>query len=90
MARTVNTIYKYKLRELLAVGALLLAILVVFFSTPLLGGRILGASDAILTTRFFAELSNAPREPSNPLLFDQTYQFVPWRYFAWRSLHQGE
>lgn len=77
--------------DAIVAGAALLIILVIFFNDALLPGRVLSPADAVFTTPAFADL--APEgfvEPSNELLFDQVYQFTPWRKFAWDSLRQGD
>jgi hypothetical protein len=50
----------------------------------------LSAAGEIFATPFFA--GGTPQGSSlatNSLLFDQVYQFTPWRYFAWKSLRAG-
>ncbi len=74
-------------KESLCIALLLLGILLVFFSKALKPDMILSPSDRIFSSPFFSE--NRPPDfisPSNPLLFDQVYQFTPWRYFSWKSL----
>ena len=79
-----------KKKEHFAVGALLIAILLVFFHYALHPDRVLSPADRIFSTPFFAELAPPGfTEPANPLLFDQVYQFAPWRYFVWKSLREG-
>jgi hypothetical protein len=73
------------------VGVLLLALLLLFFWTPVFEGQILGAADIVYTTPFFAARAPAGFEaPRNELLFDAAYQFMPWRHFACASLGDGE
>jgi hypothetical protein len=58
---------------------------------PILLPWALAPADAVFVTPFFA--GAAPPDfhgPANELLFDQTYQFVPWRAFAHASLRRGE
>lgn len=77
-------------RELTAVGLLIMAILLVFFREALIPNQILSAADGVFLTPFFSE--SAPStfdKPANPLLFDQVYQFTPWRYFSWKSIRAG-
>jgi hypothetical protein len=75
---------------LMAAGLFLLGILLVLFSRSLSPGNMLSAADGIFDTPFFAEQSPPDFvRPSNPLLFDQVYQFIPWRYLAWSSLREG-
>lgn len=72
-------------------GSLLFLLLFVFFADALLPGHILSPSEAILGTPFFS--GAAPpgfTDSPNPLLFDQVYQFTPWRYFAWQSLQRWQ
>ncbi len=50
----------------------------------------LAPTDTIFTSAFFADLAPAGfKRPANPLLFDQVYQFAPWRRFARESLLAG-
>gem|GEM_PF-4084418 len=74
----------------LAAGVALAAILLVFFAPALAPGHMLSAAEEVLGTPFFA--GSAPEGSSlatNSLLFDQVYQFTPWRCFAWKSLRAG-
>lgn len=69
----------------------MLALLVIFLNDALLPGRVLSPADAIFDTQLYA--TKAPDgfdRPTNPLLFDQVYQFTPWRYFARESIRAGE
>lgn len=53
--------------------------------------RVLAPADLALTTPLFAPSAPATwQAPANSLLFDQTYQFIPWRYWAWHSLQAGQ
>lgn len=77
-------------REHVAAGLLLLALLVLFFRDALLSGRVLGASDLLFATPFFAEAGPAGLvRPANELLFDPVYQFVPWRHLVCDALRAG-
>ncbi|HEX5387001.1 MAG TPA: YfhO family protein [Gemmatimonadales bacterium] len=52
--------------------------------------RVLAPTDQIFTTPFFAGVAPPGfARASNPQLFDQTYQFVPWRHFAWEQIRRG-
>jgi Bacterial membrane protein YfhO len=71
--------------------AFLAAIVLVLLGGAPLGGAVLAPTDFIFLTPFYSE--HVPpnfRAPGNPLLFDQVYQFVPWRQFAWASLREGQ
>lgn len=77
--------------EAILAGLFLAALLFLFFSKSLSPGQVLNAADATFSTPFFSDL--APQgfaQASNQLLFDQVYQFTPWRYFAWESIRQGD
>jgi len=78
-------------KELFLVGLGLALALSLFFRKALSNDTVLSAADGIFSTPFYSQV--APPDfikPSNPLLFDQVYQFVPWRYFAWRSMRDGQ
>ena len=78
------------LRDACGAGILLAAVLLVFFSQPLLGGLILSPADRIFSTPYYAALApHGYSHASNGLLFDQVFQFAPWRHFAWESIRQG-
>ena len=77
-------------RETLQVSALLLALLACFFHKAILTGQKLLPADIAYTDPVFS--SYAPSgytEPHNVLLYDQAYQFYPWRVYASRTLQQG-
>jgi hypothetical protein len=77
-------------RVLLGAGTVLAAVLAVLFWRALFQDRVLAPTDLIFTSPFFAD--QAPpgfSHPSNPLLYDQVYQFAPWRRFARESLLSG-
>jgi len=68
----------------------LAAVALVLFGRAPLTGRVLAPTDAIFLTPFFADqIPEHFKYPANPLLFDQVYQFVPWRRFAWETLRAG-
>jgi hypothetical protein len=76
--------------EVVLATVVLIAILTVFFGRSLLPGMVMSAADGTFSTPFFGEAKPAGfTEPSNSLLFDQVYQFTPWRYYAWKSLNDG-
>ncbi|NWG13793.1 MAG: YfhO family protein [Acidobacteria bacterium] len=79
-----------KIQDQLLAAGILLAILLVFFARALPPDKVLSPADLIFTTPVFAEAAPAGfKMPGNQLLFDQAYQFTPWRYLAWRSLREG-
>ncbi len=75
---------------------LLAALLCVGVASALLApalqpGTILAPVDLIYETPGFAgDRPSSYNEPANPHLFDQTYQFVPWRHHAWQRLRSGD
>jgi hypothetical protein len=76
---------------LLGVGLTLATLLVLLFWRAVFQDRVLAPTDTIFTSAFFAEV--APEgfsRPSNPQLFDQVYQFAPWRHFAREAFASGE
>ncbi len=78
-------------RVLLGAGAALAAVLALLFWRALFQDRVLSPADTIFTTAFFADVAPAGfSRPSNPLLFDQAYQFAPWRRFTRESLLAGQ
>lgn len=85
------TIGMIKRKDLPFVGLLLAFILIIFFSQTLLSDQVLSAANGVFSTPFFSEI--APQgytQPANSLLFDQVYQFIPWRKFSWESLRSGQ
>ena len=78
-------------REIVEVTLLLLALLVVFFWPAVVGGRVLLPTDLIFDVDpLWRPLApEGYTQPSNQLLSDQVYQFLPWKAFALRSLAQG-
>lgn len=76
-------------RDFCACTVLAVVVLVLLGRAPLTG-RVLAPTDSIFLTPFFADQKPAHfQHPANPLLFDQVYQFVPWRRFAWERLRAG-
>jgi hypothetical protein len=72
------------------VAALLLVLLAVFFGRALFTGRKLVPADLAFTDPVY--IAHAPAEfttPHNVLLYDQAYQFYPWRLYATQALRQG-
>ncbi len=77
-------------RVLLGAGAILAAVLVLLFWRALFTDRVLAPADIIFRTPFFADAAPAGfTRPANPLLYDQAYQFAPWRRFTRESLLAG-
>jgi len=77
-------------RAVLGAAAVLAAVLTLLFWRALFQDQVLAPTDSIFKTAFFADLAPAGfSRPSNPLLFDQVYQFAPWRRFARESLLAG-
>jgi hypothetical protein len=78
-------------RVVLGAGSVLAAVLALLFWRALFQDRVLAPTDIIFTSAFFGE--TAPpgfSRPRNPLLFDQVYQFAPWRRFTRELLKAGE
>lgn len=77
-------------QEGILAGVILLLILVLFFSETIVTGRILSPADAIFATPFFSgEAPPSFSQASNGLLFDQVYQFTPWRHLTYEALRAG-
>jgi len=77
-------------QETLRISLLLLALLVVFFWKAVFLGYKLLPLDIIYTDPVY--LCHAPADftkPHNILLYDQAYQFYPWRVYILQSLKQG-
>lgn len=75
----------------LRAGLILLALAVLLLLPALLPGRVLSPADLIFETPAFSD--SAPDRydgPSNSLLFDQVYQFTPWRAYARDRLRDGD
>lgn len=71
-------------------GAALGAVLVLLFWRGLFQDRVLAPADIVFWTPFFKGVAPSGfSRPANPLLFDQAYQFTPWRLFARASLLAG-
>ncbi|CAN5473364.1 hypothetical protein BH23CHL2_BH23CHL2_04190 [soil metagenome] len=78
-------------RSHLIAGAVLLLVAIVLVLPALRPGSILAPVDLMYETPAYAPVRPpAYDEPANPHLFDQAYQFVPWRYYAWQRLRDGE
>jgi len=72
------------------VAAFLLLLLAVFFGQALFTGRKLVPADIAFTDPVYA--AHAPdglAGPHNVLLYDQAYQFYPWRLYSAQALRQG-
>ncbi len=77
-------------RVLVGAGLALGVVLGILFWRALFQDRVLAPTDLIFTSDFFAGVKpKGFSRPSNPLLYDQVYQFVPWRRFARESLLAG-
>lgn len=75
-------------RLLVALG--FLVVLLLLLGRSLLPGYALTPSDLVFSSPFYADMKPSGfKQASNSLLFDQVYQFVPWRKLAWDSLRQG-
>src|ERR1700682_5600818 len=76
--------------EWLLAGVVLCGAILLLLGQAWLPGYVLSAADGVFTTPFYA--AGAPAgfdQPSNQVLFDQVYQFTPWRFLAWQALHSG-
>jgi len=77
-------------RAVLGAAAVLAAVLTLLFWRAVFQDRVLAPTDSIFKTAFFADVAPAGfSRPSNPLLFDQVYQFAPWRRFTRETLLAG-
>jgi hypothetical protein len=77
-------------RETLQVSLLLLVLIAIFFGDALFTGRKLLPADIAFADPVFAEQAPAGFDkPHNVLLYDQAYQFYPWRVYVSRVLRQG-
>lgn len=76
-------------RELVVAGAGLIALLLLFFGTPLLTGRILSPADLLLSSVPWAADLPPGSEPANGLLADYVLQFRPWRTYTAAALREG-
>ena len=77
-------------RETLLVAAALLALLAVFFwRAVFLGEKLLPADIAYTDPLYFCHAPAEFTKPHNILLYDQAYQFYPWRVYVSRALRQG-
>jgi len=76
--------------ETLQVSLLLLVLLVIFFGKAIFTGQKLLPADIAYADPVY--LGHAPTgfaQPHNILLYDQAYQFYPWRVYVSQALHQG-
>ena len=81
---------KSRARETLQISLILAILLAVFFWRPIFQGRKLLPADIAFNDAVYS--GHVPAEHAvlhNILLYDQTYQFYPWRVFASRSVHEG-
>ncbi len=76
-------------RELAWFGAVLAALVVVFFHESLLGGKVLSPADVLFVTASFREVKGPDYEPHNRLLMDPVLQFQPWLEFNRREIRAG-
>ena len=76
-------------RELCWVGALLAALLLLFFSTPILRREVLSPADLLLKSDPWRKSAPPDFEASNALLSDYVYQMRPYRVFTIASLKAG-
>ena len=78
-----------KARELLLAGVALLAVIGLFFLTPLRSGYLLSPADLLLKSAPWRQGVNADFEPANALLSDYVYQFRPWQQYTTAALRSG-
>jgi hypothetical protein len=72
------------------IAALWLVLLAVFFGQALFTGRKLVPADIVFTDPIFAGYApDGLTTPHNVLLYDQAYQFYPWRLYSTQALRQG-
>jgi hypothetical protein len=71
------------------VGALLGALLLLFFSTPILRGEILSPADLLLKSDPWRQAAPPDFEPANALLSDYVYEMRPYRAITIASLKAG-
>jgi hypothetical protein len=76
-------------RELCWVGALLAALLLFFFLTPILRGEILSPADLLLKSDPWRQAAPPDFEPANALLSDYVFQLRPWGSLSIASLRAG-
>jgi len=77
-------------RETLQVAAVLVALLSIFFwRAVFLGEKLLPADIAYTDPLYFRHAPTEFTKPHNVLLYDQAYQFYPWRVYVSRALRQG-
>ena len=75
--------------EVCWVGAFLAALLLLFFSTPILRHEVLSPADLLLKSEPWRQAVAPDFEPANALLSDYVYQYRPWRVFTNASLKAG-
>ena len=75
--------------ELLRFAALVGALLLLFFLTPILRGELVSPADGLLKMKPWRQSAGAGFEPSNALLSDYVFVFRPWREFALAALRDG-
>jgi len=76
--------------ETLQVSVLLLALLTIFFWKAIfLGRKLLPADIAYTDPVYFCHAPSEFTKPHNILLYDQAYQFYPWRVYVSQALRQG-
>lgn len=79
------------LREYVWIGLLFAALLSLLFSESLFCGRIHSAADAVLERPFYRDVRpEGFLRGSNPLLWDQVYQFTPWQSVIRDTWKRGE
>ncbi|MBM4428729.1 MAG: YfhO family protein [Chloroflexi bacterium] len=72
------------------VSLFLLTLLLLFFWRAVFLGRKLLPADIAYTDVIYEPYAPAGfTKPHNLLLYDQAYQFYPWRVYAWRTIRQG-
>ncbi len=77
-------------RETVQVSLLLLILLVIFFGKAIFTGqKLLPADIAFADPVYSAHAPPGFTESHNSLLYDQTYQFYPWRVQVTQELRQG-
>ena len=76
-------------RDALLAGAFLALVLLIFFHAALPPGQVLSPAGIVFNTPAFASSTPQPPPDGNALLFDQVYQFTPWRGFARDELRAG-
>jgi len=76
--------------ETLQVSLLLLVLLVIFFGKAIFTGqKLLPADIAHADPVYLGHAPSGFAQPHNILLYDQAYQFYPWRVYVSQALRQG-